>query len=552
MHYKQNQITYEAILSQRGGPGDVRNFEVYVLPGRPRIDLPIAAAASVALLPSQVDTQVEPGAAGEPTLVPPVLALNRPTVIQGHGRLTCDDPLTCFSSPDLTLTAAPGQTLTVGEEARFAVELTVGSAAASAVRLAVSFPAELSFRHVSSRRLLPQCQPSATGPSDRPIVLCTFQSELRRDMKIPLDFVFDSPPLALADLLLAAPRAELRLLINATSDSEDLHPEDNSLELAVPLRLDHQVFGLGSSAPEAVQAFANQSLSLQELMDPRVPSDTSPTRLGPSVAFTYTLANHGPSPLVGAKLVLDVPARVPSGLPLFYLVEDPVSSPALSCSGPSLNPLGFQVSRDEAQPDAAAAPGEAVPPAADGDPTATEKRRRSVRQDRPSTSPPHEGSAQTLTGPMDERSHLILSCDDVVCDSFVCELPPLMGGDSVSVSVAGYLVVSTLKTARHSLLMFETALSVEAREAGGRVSRPSRLAALRTPVYILRERASHDLLSLDWFYYVAAVTAGLLLVVALVAVLYKIGFFKRTRILPLASEEDAAEREAVLGGPSEE
>lgn len=153
---------------------------------------------------------------------------------------------------------------------------------------------------------------------------------------------------------------------------------------------------------------------------------------------------------------------------------------------------------------------------------------------------------------MDERSHLILSCDDVVCDSFVCELPPLMGGDSVSVSVAGYLVVSTLKTARHSLLMFETALSVEAREAGGRVSRPSRLAALRTPVYILRERASHDLLSLDWFYYVAAVTAGLLLVVALVAVLYKIGFFKRTRILPLASGEDAAEREAVLGGPSEE
>lgn len=77
-------------------------------PGRPRIDLPIAAAASVALLPSQVDTQVEPGAAGEPTVVPPVLALNRPTVIQGHGRLTCDDPLTCFSSPDLTLTAAPG------------------------------------------------------------------------------------------------------------------------------------------------------------------------------------------------------------------------------------------------------------------------------------------------------------------------------------------------------------------------------------------------------------------------------------------------------------
>lgn len=57
-----------------------------------------------------------------------------------------------------------------------------------------------------------------------------------------------------------------------------------------------------SSAPEAVQAFANQSLSLQELMDPRVPSDTSPTRLGPSVAFTYTLANHGPSPLVGGKV----------------------------------------------------------------------------------------------------------------------------------------------------------------------------------------------------------------------------------------------------------
>lgn len=67
--------------------------------------------------------------------------------------------------------------------------------------------------------------------------------------QIPLDFVFDSSPLALADLLLAAPRAELRLLINATSDSEDLHPEDNSLDLAVPLRLDHQVFGLGYAMP---------------------------------------------------------------------------------------------------------------------------------------------------------------------------------------------------------------------------------------------------------------------------------------------------------------
>ncbi|ROT68847.1 integrin alpha 5 [Penaeus vannamei] len=31
VHYKQNQITYEAILSQGGGPGDVRTFEVYVL-----------------------------------------------------------------------------------------------------------------------------------------------------------------------------------------------------------------------------------------------------------------------------------------------------------------------------------------------------------------------------------------------------------------------------------------------------------------------------------------------------------------------------------------
>lgn len=69
-----------------------------------------------------------------------------------------------------------------------------------------------------------------------------------------------------------------------------------------------------SSAPEAVQAFANQSLSLQELMDPRVPSDTSPTRLGPSVAFTYTLANHGPSPLVGAKVRARVGIRQVSSL----------------------------------------------------------------------------------------------------------------------------------------------------------------------------------------------------------------------------------------------
>ncbi|XP_063614974.1 integrin alpha-8-like, partial [Penaeus indicus] len=548
----QSQITYRANLSAEGGPADVRTFEVYVLPGRPRIDLPLAAAASVALLPSQVDPQTGPGPAGEATRVPPVLALNRPRVIQGHGRLTCDDPLTCFSSPDLSLTAAPGQTLTAGDEARVAVELCVGAAAASAVRLTASFPAPLSFRHVSGRRLLPQCQPSAAEFSDRGTVVCSFQSELRRDMKIPLEFTFAAAPLAVADLLLAAPGAELRLSFTASSDSEDLHPEDNSLDVAVPLRLDHQVFALGSSAPEVVQAFANQSLNLQELMDPRVHSNTPPTRLGPPVAFSFTLANHGPSPLVGAKLVLDVPARVPSGLPLLYLVEDPVSSPALTCSGPALNPLGFQVSRDEAQSDAAGAaeppPGVATFPADDGSPTAaaTERTRRSAPRDSLSA------SAETLSGPMDDRSHLILSCDNVVCESFVCELPPMLSGDSVAVSVAGFLVVPTLLTARHSLLMVESALSVEASQADGRAPRTSRLAALRTPVYVLRERTPHDLLSLDWFYYVGAATAGLLLVVVLVAVLHKIGFFKRTRVLPLASGGDAGEREAVLGDSSQE
>ncbi|XP_047480662.1 integrin alpha-5-like isoform X3 [Penaeus chinensis] len=565
--HEQSQISYRANLSAEGGPADVRTFEVYVLPGRPRIDLPLAAAASIALLPSQedpqVDPQVGPGPAGEATRVPPVLAQNRPRVIQGHGRLTCDDPLTCFSSPDLSLTAAPGQSLTAGEEARIAVELSVGVAAAPAVRLTVSFPAPLSFRHVSSRRLLPQCQPSAAGPSaagpsDRSTVVCSFQSELRRDMKIPLVLTFAAAPLALADLLLTAPGAALRLRFTASSDSEDLHPEDNSLDLAVPLRLHHHVFALGSSAPEAVQAFANQSLNLQELMDPRVPSDTPPARLGPPVAFTYTLANHGPSPLVGAKLVLDVPLRVPSGLPLFYLVEAPVGSPALSCSGPALNPLGFQVSRDAAQSDAAGAaeppPGVATFPAADGNPTAaaTERNRRSIHRDFPSASAPREASAEALSGPMDDRSHLILSCDNIVCESFVCELPPMLSGDSVAVSVAGFLVVSTLETARHGLLMVESALSVETRQAGGNTSRPSRLAAVRTPVYVLRERAPHDLLSLDWFYYVAAATAGLLLVVVLVAVLHKIGFFKRTRFQPLASGDDACEREAVLGGLSQE
>ncbi|XP_042893778.1 integrin alpha-5-like [Penaeus japonicus] len=568
VHNRQSQVTFRANLSDARGPADGRTFQVYIKTPRPRIDVPLEATASVALLPSLPAPRLAPTAAEEATRVPPVLALNRPRVIQGHGRLTCEDPLTCFSRPDIALKASSEQKLVVGEAASFSVELSVSNATASSVQLAVAFPAPLSFRRMSGHRLLPQCQPARTGASEAQLVLCSFQSELRQDTKIPLVLSFDYSPLSLAEFAMTSSRAELRLLLNASSDSADLMQDDNSLEVVVSLELEHHVYGLGSSVPESVQAFPNESLSLQELMDPPIPSDTSATHLGPPVVLSHMLVNRGPSPLVGAKLVMSVPVRVPSGLPLLYLVDNPVSNPALSCTGPVLNPRGFQLPRDEARFDDVPADvvgdrapdpplGVASPPAADDEPaagTTTERKKRNIPSDRSSATRPEGGTAESDGGSTrDEPSHLTLSCDNVVCERIVCEMPPVMSGNNVTLTVSGLLVVSTMKTARRSFLTVESALSVELLQVGGHPPRSTPLPSIRTSVVILRQQEHRDLFSLSWLHYVGALTAGLFIVIVLISVLHKLGFFKRKRVISFDfGTEASAEKEAIYGDSSVE
>ncbi|KAG7155527.1 Integrin alpha-5-like [Homarus americanus] len=151
--------------------------------GRPRLDAPIEVDATASLKSHLVRL----GTQSSKLEVPTILDQLNPVDLRAEARLTCADPTTCFSKPDLLLqTTAPTQ-LVIGDGAlAVEVQLVVREDAAFAVKLFLVTPTHLVFVRVSGEDTIPACvkePPQTLTSHELSALTCRFTSDLYKNKK---------------------------------------------------------------------------------------------------------------------------------------------------------------------------------------------------------------------------------------------------------------------------------------------------------------------------------------------------------------------------------
>ncbi|XP_071538638.1 integrin alpha-5-like isoform X2 [Panulirus ornatus] len=539
-------------------PSHPWRIPVYVKPGRHQSDMPLTATVKVSLQPSvqpledPADGHNGGGHLSLPEL-PRVLNILDETSFSAHARLTCDNTSTCFSRPDLFLRAQPPSELVIGSGTlEVQVELFVLNDTAYSTQLAVTYPPTMIFWQVTGDNYLPNCKANHGGDPDLHSHVCWFTSDLHKNEQILLTFHFQYVPEILMDHFLTSGNSELNLLFNASSESVDLDERDNSVNLTIPTMAQIDLHLIGSSFPTVVEGRVKELAGLAELANPG--ELASPQLLGPKVSLVFSLTNHGPSTLMGAKMVLRLPLFLSNGgLPLLYLLEPLDTSRGVICTVPTLNPRGFNFSsnedgREDVPEDVHTSEGDGwedipKPPLTwdiptttldlltDSDPTSGEpavvtvsqgipletsrrRRRRVTDAWSPSGStvepvPPSDSTTEpvpypfplptAMDGATDEdvadnvtngvkkrgKKEVTLACDTVHCEEVMCDVSTLEVGRAATVTVYGYVVFATLK-------------------------------------YTLP-------LGITWWHWLLVLVISIFSILIMMAILYKVGFFKRNR-----------------------
>ncbi|XP_037781927.1 integrin alpha-8-like [Penaeus monodon] len=304
----------------------------YVKEGRPRLDVPLLVRANVSLAPVSGPQRLPP----ERRDVPSILDLLSPPVFEARARLECEDITACYSKPDLVLESRHKELMVQEGSVEIEVVLQVLQATAYSVTLEATYPSVLTFSHVSGSRFLPKCRESLyVSERTRAKQICTY-NELAKNLMVSMLFHFEYNPLT----LLVYEERHLNLSFVAASEIPDRNERDNAFAINVPVVSRVDLYTEGVSSPDNVEARINETLSLREIVNVSQAA-INRTQLGPETTHRFSVTNRGPSPLLAAEMEIRVPFAAPNGLPLLYLVENPVMSPSLTCSSVPVNPRNF-------------------------------------------------------------------------------------------------------------------------------------------------------------------------------------------------------------------
>ncbi|XP_045614780.2 integrin alpha-V [Procambarus clarkii] len=524
---------------------------------RSNIGQSLSASVTVSLVPAADDGK------DEVTIVPPVLDAASATFTT-NTTLLCHDNTTCFAQPDLQIVAYT-RPVTLGKDlVEVEVELTVKDDPGYKVEVEIRHPEGLEFQRVEGEGRIPSCSYHQLVNQIADSLTCIFEFIDADEMEsFTLHFSYDAAQMLA--YLTSRSSAALQLTLGVTSDTEaETNAHNNHVTVSVPVVLKAILYTKAYSVLESATVVVNQTTSSQELQKAKKDPDTSfpVNKLGPHLLHEFSLTNRGPSPVFGARLVFQLPLYHDDQL-LTYHMEQPTVIPSqVTCSILPTNPFHLQLSntspRDNTSPRENTSPPDNTSPRDNtwrlsintvaGNAVANTsrdflpgRRRRQILSREAQvgsfelTSQSLEwSSAHMATRLQDhERSYYskdvpskTLACNLTRC-SVLCEVGLLEAEATVSVSFSSHLITAAVSEMPYRSLSVVSWMSAELDQDNSTIINP--LTNAVTQVFLQRALERRSLLDVPLWILLVAVAASVLLILLIIAALWKVGFFKRTR-----------------------
>ncbi|XP_077978498.1 integrin alpha-8-like [Glandiceps talaboti] len=282
-----------------------------------------------------------------------------------------------------------------------------------------------------------------------------------------------------------------RLTSNSTNEEDPETLEDNNFDLTVPVKVDSVLSFTGVSAPEQV-TFNPRNVKLPIVHEENI---------GPEVTHLYEVRNRGPSSIDGADIVINWPAFTPTGEHLLYLLDVQLQGGSPCVVHGELNPDKLKTKYDMSV-------------------TANFTKRSS--------------QVRGMRHRRDESkdSLFMVDCKSAICVKIECSIDFVLKKDaSAFVEVRSRLWKDTLLDGGFEDSEITSTAQVQVNSMPYRIQPDSYPGAVVevTSIAITTKPKARTLPVPIWVI-ILAIVGGLLILLCIVLVLWKAGFFKRKRV----------------------
>ncbi|XP_064647988.1 integrin alpha pat-2-like isoform X1 [Lineus longissimus] len=298
-------------------------------------------------------------------------------------------------------------------------------------------------------------------------------------------------------------KSSLSFLLNANStNKENIDTIDNNLgKLDVPVRVVNELMFTGISNPEQIP-FNSTEAKKQKVV-------AHEKDIGPEVIHLYQLRNRGPSDVGSASLQLIWPSELQNGDPLLYLTETPqIIKGEGKCMTTNVNPYNLTLEDRSKNKDIANT-------LASIDLGAFKKRSRTKR-----------------------ASDLVdkLVCDSSWCTVIECKVGPMRSGDSMLLQIRARVYISTLvKWELNDVIVMSGAIAQVMKVPYDVRPIEYSIDAYQVGTYITAANIDKHEKTIPLWVIALAASIGVLLLIFIILLLWKCGFFQRKRV----EDEDA-------------
>lgn len=427
----------------------------------------------------------------------PGLVLYGQTLVQAQTHIIledCGDDNLCV--PDLHLAAdTPSQRLLIGAEAALSLRANATNAGEGAFEAELRVQLPPGTHYQAARSTIPgqeklSCNPKKENGTH--VVLCELGNPMKAGARITVDM-----ELSVSGLEDMGDAITFHLQLRSKNSPS---PSNASVTVTVPVEAQAEMQLRGNSLP---------AITVLPTSWHWVEGSQRPEDHGIKVEHVYELHNEGPGTVSGVTLSLAVPHLLGDRV-LLYLLELGTEG-GMNCSHhPALNPAQLGISGPTA-----AAPGNA-------------SQQRERREAEP---PPVAGLGDFVR----------VDCDNATCVNITCHVPSLGKDQRALVSVHALLWMDTLQQREHLLTQF----LIQSQAWFSTSAMPYRVqprvlptGKAQTDTRVVRVSLGAEGTVPVWWV-VLGVLAGLLLLTLLILLMWKTGFFKRTR--PPAESETQEE-----------
>ncbi|XP_037799232.1 integrin alpha-PS2-like [Penaeus monodon] len=459
-------------------------------------------------------------------------------ILNQRQKLTLSDSLTiqkncgrdnvCY--PDLILSVEAPDTFVFGKKEQLEVDVRVVNDGEDAFEALVFVPIPrglLYNKFVAKDNTTVVCSPRTMDSGM--ILVCDIGNPLPMHKGVHFVVLFQQSG------QMEEPRFEFLVTTNSTNIENSHTKDDNVVLKTIQVEVDTNLILYGTSDPERIDY--NRSLYLYK-------SKLHEDHLGPQITHKYGISNTGPSDISETELVILWPTRTLGGNYLLYLLEQPYVTGPVQCSHvPDVNPLGLTLidrevnlellklqSQEESEAEEqsyseSSASGEASA----GGASASGGSSYSTSQTTDDEHTRHTRQAE----PALDWDKEINTCGPTECTKIHCTVGPLVDGDIHYIYVRSRLVLDTL--IEDSSYPYDD-VSITSRMLARVKALPHGVIPEYLPIrdldvttHVSPAKSLDEAPPIPWWVIVLATMAGVLILLIIILILWKCGYFKRHR-----------------------